>query len=105
MAVLAFLAVAGDDEQAVVDADGEADHHREVHRPHRQRRAAGAQVDGGETDGDPGHGQQQRMPAAIAEPNATNNRITVGRPDTQLGAVQRRLVLGVEVVPHRPTRR
>jgi len=60
LAIGAFLAVARNDEQAVVDADSKADHHREVHRPHRQRHQVCAQVQRRETNGDAGDREDQR---------------------------------------------
>ena len=50
----------------------------------------------------PASASSSGSPAAISAPNATNSRISVGRPLTQLGLVQRFRVDLVEVAPHRP---
>ena len=79
----AFFSVAADDEQAVVDADCEADHHGEVHGPHRHRHEPTEHVQEREARRRcrPTRGSAAD-PAASSMPNATNSRIRVGRPLT-----------------------
>ena len=98
-----LLPVAADDEEAVVDADGEADHHREVHRPHRHRRdprrACGAAA---KPTAMPASASRSGMPAAISAPKAMTSMITVGRPLTSSALWRASSFIGVEVAPHRP---
>ncbi len=101
-----FLSVAADDEQAVVDADGETDHHREVHRPHRQRGRHPEQMQQREARPRcPPCARRSGRTAAITDPNAKNSRIIVGMPLTSSALCSASLVHLVEVAPHRPLTR
>ena len=102
LAVFALLAVAGDDEQAVVDADRKADHHREVHGPHRHRGDVGQEVEGAEPHRDAGDRQQQRDARGERGTERDEQQDDRGEPGHELREVQGALVRGVEVAPHGP---
>ena len=94
-------AEADDDEERVVDAERDREHHREVHRPDRdvgelpedeQRPARPEQA---------GHREQQRQAGRDERAEREHQQHERQRPGEQLGLEHRRLVLGVEVRPHR----
>ena len=97
-----FLAVSADDEEAVVDPHRETDHHRKVHRPHRQRCRHAEQVQQREPDRDAGEGEQEwersRDHGTECEEQQHHRRDAAD----ELGLVERLFVDLVEVAPHRP---
>ncbi len=101
-AIFSLLAVARHDEQAVIDADGQTDHHREVHGPDRQRRGVTHEVERGEADGDAGQGEQQRDSGGDGRAERDQQQDDRRDPRQQLGPMERLGVALVEVAPHRP---
>lgn len=89
VAVLTFLAVAGNDEQAVVDPHRETDHHREVHGPHRQWHGPAEQVQRREPDRDSGERQHQRKAGRDGRPECHQQQQDRGQTGQELGLVER----------------
>jgi hypothetical protein len=87
-------------EQGVVDAERKGEHQREVHRPDRDRREQGAEIEdtGGEDEAD--DRQHQRQAGGDQRAEGEDEDRQRHRPGEELG-LQHRLFVGlVEVGPH-----
>ncbi len=93
------VAEPGDDEQGVVDTEGEGEHHREVHRPHGNRGDLVEQNQAARRGDEPGQGQQQWEPGGDEGPEGEHHDREGDRPGKQFGLNHRVVVGLVEITP------